>query len=180
MRKSNIFSFIVGAILFGCIGTVAAYNMLAKDIKYTPSDTTWNVDNVEDAIDELRGYSLNKGSLLAFASDNVKPTTSYSSNISPIFYNNEFFDYNESSKELTAKVKMNLKFYFTHGWINGATGAKVCVKKNNDGSNCFHFETKRVQEYTVSVEQGDKITMLDKFDVANNTSVIYTYAIVKN
>ena len=63
MRKSNIFSFIVGAILFGCIGTVAAYNMLAKDVKYTPKDSTWNVNNVEDAIDELYGKVI-KGEIL--------------------------------------------------------------------------------------------------------------------
>ena len=50
--KSRVFAFILGAITFGSIGVVAAtYN--AKQISYTPKDTSWKVNNVRDAIDEL-------------------------------------------------------------------------------------------------------------------------------
>ena len=57
--KSRIFTFVLGAVIFSGITGVAAYSMFAKDIKYTPSDTTWkksngdSITNVEDAIDEL-------------------------------------------------------------------------------------------------------------------------------
>ena len=57
--KSRIFAFILGAILFGGIGVVSAYTILANDIGYTPKDTTWkksngeDITNVKDAIDEL-------------------------------------------------------------------------------------------------------------------------------
>ena len=51
--KSRVFAFVLGALLFGSIGVVSAYTILANDIGYTPSDTTWEVDNVKDAIDEL-------------------------------------------------------------------------------------------------------------------------------
>lgn len=57
--KSRLFAFILGALIFSGITGVAAYNMFAKDIKYTPSDTTWkksngeDITNVEEAIDEL-------------------------------------------------------------------------------------------------------------------------------
>jgi len=58
-KKSNIFSFILGAIIFGGIVGVSAYTILANDIGYTPSDSTWkksngdDITNVKDAIDEL-------------------------------------------------------------------------------------------------------------------------------
>ena len=51
--KSRIFAFIVGSIIFGSIGVVSAYTILANDIGYTSKDTTWKVDNVKDAIDDL-------------------------------------------------------------------------------------------------------------------------------
>ncbi len=51
--KSRIFSFILGAVIFGGIVGVSAYSILASDIEYTPQDATWEVDNVSDALNEL-------------------------------------------------------------------------------------------------------------------------------
>ena len=55
--KKVIISFVLGAIIFGSISGVIAYNYNAKDIEYTPSDSTWNVNTVGDAIDELKNSS---------------------------------------------------------------------------------------------------------------------------
>ena len=52
--KNPIFTFILGAIIFGSIGSVVAYNYNAKDIGYTPSDNTWEVNNVGDALKDLK------------------------------------------------------------------------------------------------------------------------------
>ena len=57
--KNPLFSFILGSIIFGGIGTVFAYSILAEDVGYTPKDTTWEVDNVSDAIDDLRDIASN-------------------------------------------------------------------------------------------------------------------------
>ena len=57
--KSRVFAFVLGALLFGSIGVVSAYTILANDVGYTPKDTTWkksngeDITNVKDAIDEL-------------------------------------------------------------------------------------------------------------------------------
>ncbi len=53
-RKSNIFSFLLGAVIFGGIVGVSAYTIFANDIGYTPKDSTWKVSNVSDAIDDLK------------------------------------------------------------------------------------------------------------------------------
>ena len=47
-------------MIFGSIGVVSAYTILANDIGYTPKDTTWEVDNVKDAIDDLYSNSIKK------------------------------------------------------------------------------------------------------------------------
>lgn len=70
MKKSNVISFLLGAIIFGSVGVVSAYSLLAKDIGYNPKDNAWkkangdNITNVKEAIDEL--YSLNGGSSFNF------------------------------------------------------------------------------------------------------------------
>ena len=51
--KKGIIGFVLGALIFGGIGVVSAYTIFANDIGYTPKDTTWEVDNVKDAIDDL-------------------------------------------------------------------------------------------------------------------------------
>ena len=58
MRKflcSRIFSFILGAVIFGGISVVSAYTLFASDTVYTPRDETWEVNNVKSALDDLKG-----------------------------------------------------------------------------------------------------------------------------
>lgn len=51
--KNPIFTFALGALVFGGIAGVSAYNIFANDIGYAPQDSTWNVNNVKGAIDDL-------------------------------------------------------------------------------------------------------------------------------
>jgi len=52
MIGSRVFSFILGALIFSGM-TVFAYSISSKDISFTPSDSNWEVDNVEDAMNSL-------------------------------------------------------------------------------------------------------------------------------
>ena len=55
--KSNLlFTFIISGIIFGSIGIYAASLYYAKDVQYEPTDETWEVSNVSEAIDSL--YSM--------------------------------------------------------------------------------------------------------------------------
>ena len=49
---SRIFSFILGAIIFSGM-TVFAYSLSSKDIKFTPTNSEWQVENVEEAVNSL-------------------------------------------------------------------------------------------------------------------------------
>lgn len=54
--KSKILLFLLGVILSGSITYVFAYSIIASDVSFNPKDTTWDVDNTKDAIDDLREY----------------------------------------------------------------------------------------------------------------------------
>lgn len=54
--KNNIFGFIIGVLITSSVGIGAATLYFSNEVSYTPTDTTWNVDNVKEALDEL--YSI--------------------------------------------------------------------------------------------------------------------------
>lgn len=59
-RRFVVFMVILCLIISGITG-VASYTLAANQIAYTPKDTSWSIDNTQDAIDELRdtvGYAL--------------------------------------------------------------------------------------------------------------------------
>ena len=51
--KNPIFTFILGAIIFSSITGVIAYNLTSDKIGFEPDDEDWNVENVEEAINDL-------------------------------------------------------------------------------------------------------------------------------
>ena len=54
MKKfKKIYGYILVAIVFCGIGAYAANVINSSDILYTPSDSSWNVNNVQDAIDSI-------------------------------------------------------------------------------------------------------------------------------
>jgi len=50
--KKFIIGFISGGIIFGSIGVYAS-GLLANSVGFTPKDTTWKVNNVEEAVNDL-------------------------------------------------------------------------------------------------------------------------------
>ena len=54
--KKALIGFILGGIIFGSIGIYATSLYYAKDISYEPSDASWEVSNVNDALNNL--YSM--------------------------------------------------------------------------------------------------------------------------
>ena len=75
MKKYLLIGFILGGLVFGTIGTVVAYNYNAKDIGYTPKDTSWDVNNVGDALKDLKD---NKKIDLDLLWTNPTPTSAFS------------------------------------------------------------------------------------------------------
>ena len=58
MKKSFILGIIVGGIIFGTsVYAVTNYLYKANEVSYTPGDSSWNVGNVKEAIDNLKSTS---------------------------------------------------------------------------------------------------------------------------
>lgn len=77
--KSRVFLVLVTAIISSSITGVVAYNYNAKDVSYTPSDSNWNVNNVEEALKSLKTGC--KGSLHLIGSSPVTTSNSAASTI---------------------------------------------------------------------------------------------------
>ena len=52
--KKTIITFLLGGLFFSSITAGAAYVYTARDINYQPSDENWSVNNVQEAISELK------------------------------------------------------------------------------------------------------------------------------
>ncbi len=54
MKKSFILGIIIGGIIFGSsVFAISNYLYSSNEVSYTPSDTTWNVSDVKDALNDL-------------------------------------------------------------------------------------------------------------------------------
>lgn len=54
MKKMLIIGILIGITIGGTLTGVVAYNYNASNVSYEPTDDTWNVNNVEDALKSLR------------------------------------------------------------------------------------------------------------------------------
>ena len=93
--KKIIFGIITGIIL--CGGLVYAANSLAKDVTYKPDDETWNVSNVEEALNDLYKNSKSNDSSEIIVemsmTQSVINTTSWKhTGVCNLTYNNEIVD----------------------------------------------------------------------------------------
>ena len=63
LLKNNVklFAGIIIGILCSSITAYAAYNYLASEISYTPADKNWNVNSVEEALNQLHDKYKNAG-----------------------------------------------------------------------------------------------------------------------
>ena len=80
--KNSLFTFILGVLCTITIGVGATAIYNASEIGFTPSDSNWKVNNMQDAINDL--YN-NSGSKIVKLSDSVVTSnTSYTYDVSNI------------------------------------------------------------------------------------------------
>lgn len=128
--KSRIFAFILGTLIFSGITAVSAYTILANDIEYTPKDTTWEVNNVKDAIDDLYSKVDNSTQEIKFCAHTWGNNVNGGSNIDFANYNYKkfkikSFDYLDNS---------NAEFYFTdinYNTIPAEINKEYSLKESN-------------------------------------------------
>lgn len=53
IKSNSLFTFILGGLIFGSIGIYGANNYQSNAIEYNPTDTSWEVSNVNEALNSL-------------------------------------------------------------------------------------------------------------------------------
>lgn len=132
--KSRIFTFILGALIFGSIGVVSAHTILANDIGYTPKDTTWkksngeDITNVSEAIDELYNKTIKEPNIYFHNKDGEK-------------FNNRYMDFdyvidwNKNFKiEMVFSVASTSKRYLLVGGYDNSHTKELNLEIYNDSS----------------------------------------------
>ena len=97
--KRYILGLLTGILLTSSVVGVVAYNYNAKDVSYTPSDSDWNVNNVEDAIKDLKNkrdikeiISIQSGTytvLNSYSKAYIAVTRDSTRELDPVFERNE-------------------------------------------------------------------------------------------
>ena len=72
ITKSDIFFFTLGALVFSSISVVFAYSINATNVGITPTETSWQVDNVYDALEYIHDVDLEI--LMSLSSDKFNGT----------------------------------------------------------------------------------------------------------
>ena len=151
--KKLITGFILGIIT--CSGIVYAANYLASDISYEPTDASWEVSNVNDALNDL--YNSSGNTVIA---SGISSGCLNSYNITP--------KVDESLIELNG-VKMKLKksgtyniYYGVYGLVSGSNYPSISLYINNKlifNKNTYAFEMNYPINgvYTVDLNEGDEI-----------------------
>ena len=140
--KSRIFSFILGAIIFSGITSVAAYSLFAESVGYTPAHTSWkksngeDITNVKEALDELflKYHNDNKNiDLRLFKNNKMDATymvvpTEYDSYDGVWYHSTSSITYNFSSN---SDFEIAVDLIFENG-SNGYMGGPQIYFYNND------------------------------------------------
>ena len=127
--KSRIFSFILGAIIFSGITSVAAYSLFAESVGYTPALTSWkksngeDITNVKEALDELflKYHNDNKYIDLSLFKNNKMAATYM---VVPTDYDSYDGTWYHSSSSITYNFSSNSNFEVSVDLVfeNGSTG----------------------------------------------------------
>ena len=141
-KKSNIFSFLLGALIFTGITSVAAYSIFATDIGYTPSDSTWkksngeDITNVKDAIDEL--YTKSNEDIVSKL--DLSTDFEYS------------MGYRTGPKTISIEIDKGsyfIVFASNYSWISGAKTPTLTgnIEEKMSNSNCQSIIQKKAANY---------------------------------
>lgn len=162
MKKEYIIRvlfFILGALFFGGISFVFAFDFSSNNVSYTPKDTTWDVTNVDDALNNLHDYS-NKMKFVGGGIMNTSRGTTWV-NITDNFTFNP----------LLASAQNGVLTLKKDGRVRVCTTSKGHGKDNNSNARLYHNSTLIYQ-----ITAKNEIGRCDEFDVLKGDIINYQFA----
>ena len=131
IMKSRFFAFMLGAIIFSGITGVAAASILASSISYSPSDNSWNVNNVESALDDLKS---NCRKSVTIKNENIScGSASTQCTINSFTPGNVYVckqnDRNQANGNISGDYEL-LEYQNSHSYLDGKDAELIAIKPN--------------------------------------------------
>ncbi len=129
-KKSNIFSFVLGALIFGSIGAVCATSLFdAKDVTFNPTDSSWDAKDVKSALDDL--YEGNS------KVPNVVKNWLYTAKVNKDYSSlQQVFDDTGALQSLMSSNKACKYLKGSHDWISNVTGNENAMTYIGNNESC--------------------------------------------
>jgi len=183
MMKKILLGIIIGGLIFG--GIVYAASYYAKDVTYEPSDASWEVNNVNDAINDLYETmnNLNSSSDSTIIAAAISSSCSDSYNITPKV-DEKYIELNGSVMTIKKDGNYNI-YYGVYGVHTGSGGVYPAISLyiNNNlifKKNTYMFDMNHPLNtlYNVDLNEGDKVYLLGHA-VTNVTCSLASFYIYK-
>ena len=165
INKYTIFAFILGAIIFSSV-SVYAYLVAASNVSYTPSNTSWNVSNVNSALNSL--YTMAQNKISSGTITNVSVSTEYTINTGLTQIHHFYaLQYNGSTNMIAfADYDSAYPSYQVRGGRKTGAGTTGC-NTANIGASSGNMNTSiiSVSGGTVVYKTGSNNTAADALDI---------------
>lgn len=170
--NSKIFCFLLGGIIF-CSITVLATSVLAKEIVFVPDDTTWEVNNVEDAINSLYSNNDNIRLVSAFVS-RFKDFSAVAASVSLV--DNDYVNVDDNIVTIKETGNYKLFYYvfrgynvykYTYEYVINEVGTNVVTDTS-------YYNTDTVE---LNLKEGDTLYLRGKF-LEDSSAVSSAFAIL--
>ena len=76
IKRNSLFAFLLGAIIFGSIGIYGANAYKSNTIEYSPTDSSWGINNVSDALNSLYNMKTELNDLKGLGNATAEDITS--------------------------------------------------------------------------------------------------------
>lgn len=184
--NSKFFYFLLGTLIAGGISVVFAYSLIANDVGFVPHDSTWEVDNVKDALDDLRSKknALYYNMYLDGVKKNFIPSNEYFFSSIECENNTSTWDIGEWTVHAN-NVKDNCNVYF-NSFEERLTNQTLIDIFTNENYNKQIFLSSKLKEKILFDEEyrntllsdSNSIRLLDNNAVtvpilSNDTNVLY-------
>ena len=171
INKNTLFGFIIGLTVMGIVGVSAATLYYSNEVSYKPTDTTWNVDNVKDALDELHEKSSDLPDELTISGTPTWNINSTKSNYT-IMEGHGLYLFNKPI-DLT-KYKYLVLVHHKYEYYNATLGIGVIGNKDATLSECQNISTKKTISWAGNMNTARNI-MVTYLDVSELKGDYYPF-----
>lgn len=168
--KNSLFTFVLGAIIFGSITAYATYKISSSDISFIPTNESWKVDNVGSAINDL--YTKQNETIVDYKNTISSQNTKISN------YENTITQKDSTISNLNSQItslKNELSTFTSSKCVSGTFVCTSCT--TSEGQKIVDFEPSAFMFYMSSSSTTHTVWY---YDSRLNTNSWKVYAVTSS